>query len=65
MDSINKITRFRVDLLGLSTDTKPTDVPNGSTFIEVDTSKYYIFWLGDWYEQNAEETNEQTKELTK
>ena len=65
MDSITKIKRFRVDLLGLSTDTKPTDVPNGSTFIEVDTSKYYIFWLGDWYEQNAETQNEQTKELTK
>lgn len=34
MDSVNKITRFRVDLLGLSEDTKPLDVPNGSSFMK-------------------------------
>lgn len=28
---------------GLSTDTKPLDVANGSAFIEMDTSKIYFF----------------------
>ena len=31
------------DLYGLSTDTKPTDVPNGSVFVEMDTSTIYVF----------------------
>ena len=31
------------DLRGLSTDTKPTNVPNGSTFIEMNTGKGYLF----------------------
>lgn len=31
-------------MVGLSTDTKPTDdVPNGATFIEMDTDKSYLF----------------------
>ena len=29
--------------VGLSTDTKPTSAPNGSTFLEMDTSNVYIF----------------------
>ena len=38
------------DLRGLSTDTKPVvGIPNGSTFIEIDTAKGYLF---------NEETNE-------
>lgn len=31
------------EFYGLSTDTKPTDVPNGSIFVEMDTSKLYVF----------------------
>ena len=31
------------DLYGLFTDTKPTDVPNGSVFVEMDTSTIYVF----------------------
>lgn len=31
------------DLRGLSTDSKPTSVPNGSSFIEIDTGKGYLF----------------------
>lgn len=31
------------EVYGKSTDTKPTDVPNGSIFIEMDTSKIYFF----------------------
>lgn len=32
-----------MDLRGLSGDSKPTDVPNGSTFLEMDTGKVFIF----------------------
>lgn len=33
------------DLRGLSTDTKPTDeqLPNGSTFVEMDTGNVYMY----------------------
>lgn len=33
------------DLRGLSTDTKPTyeQVPNGSTYLEMDTGNVYVF----------------------
>ena len=31
------------DLRGLSADAKPTDIPNGSTFLEMDTGKVYAF----------------------
>lgn len=32
-----------LELFGLSTDTKPTDVPNASTFYEMDTAALYVF----------------------
>lgn len=40
----------------LSTDTKPTDLPNGSCAIEMDTSKVYFFdeENTDWWEWGAE-----------
>lgn len=41
------------DLRGLSSDEKPTDVPNGSTFLEMDTSKVFAF----------DKTNTQWREL--
>lgn len=31
------------DIRGTSTDTKPTNVPNGSSFIEIDTGSGYLF----------------------
>ena len=34
---------IRVDLVGTSNDTKPTDVGNGSTFFEMDKAKAYMF----------------------
>jgi hypothetical protein len=39
--------------VGLSTDTKPTDVDNGSEFREFDTGKLYYFDAEnvEWYEQ--------------
>lgn len=34
-----RINKYR----GLSSDTKPTDAPNGSEFYEVDTGSVYVF----------------------
>lgn len=31
------------ELKGLSSDTKPNDAPNGSTFLEMDTGDVYAF----------------------
>lgn len=50
--------RISVELRGLSTDTKPTEVANkkvdnGSVYIEIDTGKVYLYDL----------ENEQWKEL--
>lgn len=41
------------DYMGLSTDTKPMDVPNTSTFYEMDTKTLYLFDAenGVWLEQ--------------
>lgn len=46
-----------VELRGLSTDTKPTEldgqkIENGSTFVEIDTGKIYMYDLEneDWKE---------------
>lgn len=42
------------DYRGLSTDTKPIkDVPNGSTYYEMDTKKVFMFDLDNarWIEQ--------------
>lgn len=41
----------RKDLIGLSSETKPTDEVDGTTFYEVDTSKFFIIYNGTWYEQ--------------
>ena len=43
-------TKITVELRGLSTDTKPTEISNktidnGSTFIEIDTGKIYFYDL--------------------
>jgi hypothetical protein len=42
-----------VELYGLSTDTKPTDVGNASLFYEMDTKKLFMFDAqnGVWLEQ--------------
>lgn len=42
-----------VELIGLSTDTKPTDEQNGTLFLEMDTSKVFIY----------DEANTQWREL--
>ena len=45
------LTSNRWDYGGLSSEDKPTDVSNLSTFLEVDTGKFYVFYKGTWYEQ--------------
>lgn len=40
-----------VSFIGLSSETKPMDVDDGATYLEVDTSSLYIFYQGTWYKQ--------------
>ena len=45
-------TMYSQQLRGLSTDTKPTtDIPNGSSFLEMDTSNVYM-----WDDENKQWT---------
>lgn len=57
---VTKVTGYERPMLlfGLSTDTKPTDVLNGSMFVEMDTSKYYFFskQTDEWLEQGGGDT---------
>lgn len=55
---------FRVDIVGLSTDTKPTEnVADSTTFYCVDNQKLYVYYKGTWYDQDpAEETQEESEE---
>lgn len=41
------------DIVGLSTDEKPMDVPNSSSFYEMDTKKIFLFDAENkiWLEQ--------------
>ena len=43
----------RKDMIGLSTESKPTNEVDGTTFYEVDTSEFYIFYKGTWYLQGT------------
>lgn len=47
----NMVMHFR----GLSSDTKPDGMPNGSDFLEIDTGKmwYYDEDSGDWLDPTA------------
>lgn len=40
------------EIEGLSTETKPTDAPDNSTFLEKDTGKVFVFEESNktWYE---------------
>lgn len=37
-------------ITGVSSDTKPTTAPDGTTFVETDTKKWYIIASGTWSE---------------
>lgn len=47
------IYRAPKDFIGLSTDTKPQDVPNTSSFYTMDTKKLYLYDAQNrvWLEQ--------------
>lgn len=47
------------DLVGLSTEEKKTNVKDGSTFFEVDTSNLYVFYKGTWYLQGEQEETQE------
>lgn len=50
--------KFRLDIVGLSTEEKPTaGVEDGTTYYTVDTQELYIFYKGTWYNQEPETTN--------
>lgn len=54
---------YRLDFVGLSTENKPatTELKNGSTYYTVDTHELFIYYKGEWYNQNEEVTpNEET-----
>lgn len=57
-----EINRFRVDLLGLSSEDKPKSAVDGTTFYEVDTTDLYIFYKGEWYKQVAPEPESEDDE---
>lgn len=50
-----KINLYKADLIGLSTETKPTNQIDGTTFYCVDTMQLYISYKNVWYlqEENA------------
>ena len=45
--------KYKIDFVGLSNEEKPTqgNINNGSTYYEVDTGKFYVYYKGIWYEQ--------------
>ena len=57
-----KINLYKADLIGLSTESKPTNQIDGTTYYEVDTMVLYIYYKGTWYKQ--EESTEETEETT-
>lgn len=49
------IKRYAGDkLVGLSTDTKPTNIPDGATFYESDTLRIFLKVSGQWVKTNIE-----------
>ena len=52
------INKYAYDVRCRSTDTKPTEgIPNGSTCIEIDTGKLFLFdaTSGEWCDTDPEE----------
>lgn len=51
---LTQYVNYRADLIGLSTEAKPQEnVIDGTTFYEVDTTNFFIFYKGTWYNQNS------------
>lgn len=45
----NLVKNGQEELVGLSTDTKPTKIADGSTFLELDTGNVFMALNGSWY----------------
>lgn len=61
-DTVNKIIHIRVDIIGDSEKVKPLDVPVNSTYYEVDTMNFYIFYGGEWILQAVVESDPEYEE---
>ena len=48
MELLNKVGTSPSHLIGLSTETKPTDKDYGSTFYEEDTGTLYMYGSSGW-----------------
>lgn len=44
--------KYRIDFCRLEAEDKPSgDILDGTTCYEVDTGKLFIYYKGEWYEQ--------------
>ena len=50
-EKVTPVTLSRTDIVGLSTEEKPNNQQDGTTFYEVDTGTFFIYYKGNWYEQ--------------
>lgn len=56
--------KFRLDIVGLSTEEKPqTGIEDGTTYYTVDTQELYIYYKGTWYNQEPEAKNNNSREI--
>lgn len=48
--------QFRIDIVGLDAESKPNEenIENGTTYYTVDSHKLFIFYNGEWYDQEEE-----------
>lgn len=44
-----RVKRELQELMGLSTEDKPVDIADGSSFLELDTGNVFIILNGKWY----------------
>ena len=54
---------FRLDIVGLHTEAKPTvGIQDGTTLYWVDTRQFFIYYKGTWYEQTEAQDEEPADE---
>lgn len=50
-ENVSPVNISRTDIIGLSTEEKPLNQQEGTTFYEVDAGVFFIYYKGTWYEQ--------------
>ena len=50
-EKVTPVILSRSDIVGLSTEEKPLNQQDGTTFYEVDTGVFFIYYKGTWYQQ--------------